>query len=283
MQAGIAARGSWTFTLPSRSIRLSGLDRGARAMETTIEDLPFADRTVRQLFDLYIRPEVAKRQLEGTLPKPYNLISAQIIFRSAGNTLRLNGEVKGEMKVALKSGEGKVPGQEIYMHDIATIEAIDLEEDELDYGHATLVRLNDQWLMVFDFRQFRGTSLQLVDKANDFLKTAGYAFEQQWWGPFADNLFSACELLGKARLLGNMLSPDARTHGTIHSALNRWGKLGNVTGEFVSLFNRLSEERARARYSASPTAAPADGRAGVDIAEAEHQRLSVELQRKVDR
>jgi hypothetical protein len=42
---------------------------------------------------------------------------------------------------------------------------------------------------------------------------------------------------------------DAKKHGTIHSGINLWGKLGNVDREFVDMFNKLSRDREAARYT----------------------------------
>ena len=61
--------------------------------------------------------------------------------------------------------------------------------------------------------------------------------------PFIDNLFNACELLAKARLITIIRMRDVGSHGVIHSTINSWRKLGNVSDEFVDLFNKLSQAR----------------------------------------
>jgi hypothetical protein len=62
-------------------------------------------------------------------------------------------------------------------------------------------------------------------------------------------LFSASELLAKAHLITSAAeSSDIKSHGTIKSGLNRWGKLGNVKSAFVETFNKLSRIRESARY-----------------------------------
>ena len=45
------------------------------------------------------------------------------------------------------------------------------------------------------------------------------------------------------------MSSDVKTHGTIHSSINQWGRLGNVDQEFVEMFNKLSGNREAARYT----------------------------------
>jgi hypothetical protein len=57
-------------------------------------------------------------------------------------------------------------------------------------------------------------------------------------------------LLRKSRLIiSAVVKSDAKKHGTIHSGINLWGKLGNVDREFVEMFNKLSKDRESARYT----------------------------------
>lgn len=73
-------------------------------------------------------------------------------------------------------------------------------------------------------------------------------------------VFSACELASKARLiLHRSPAAKAKKHGSVKSAINSWGRLGNVDENFLQLFNRMSKDRSPARYDAdSPIELPSD-------------------------
>jgi hypothetical protein len=102
----------------------------------------------------------------------------------------------------------------------------------------------------------------MIELAKQFLSAATHSADLGHAGPAVDNLFSACELASKARLILHR-SPAARSkkHGTVGAAINQWGRLGNVDVAFLDLFNRMSNARSPARYdaAASPDSpAPSD-------------------------
>lgn len=105
------------------------------------------------------------------------------------------------------------------------------------------------WFLTFNFLYDRGYALNLLDAAENFLKAAEFMIQENAIGTAVDNLFSACELISKVHLrLHTILKPKSKVHGQIHSKINNWSKLGNVNQEFVKLFNKLTEWRARCRY-----------------------------------
>jgi uncharacterized protein (UPF0332 family) len=207
-------------------------------------DVVGPERTLLQMFKLYVEPEVKRRQFRQPIAQ------AQVLFfEGKSPEVRLNDEVKISLLVraprAIERGEA-IAFSEIQQH----IEAIELEAEDADAGHFTAVTVNGQWLMTFDFRPNKLSAAKLVNKAEEFCDTAGHALSQQRLGPAIDNLFSAYELAAKARLMTSaMIKSDAKKHGTIHSGINLWGKLGNVDGEFVKVFNKLSKRREDARYT----------------------------------
>ena len=97
----------------------------------------------------------------------------------------------------------------------------------------------------------------MVKVAKQFLATARFSAEQSHAAPSVDNLFSACELISKAHLtLYHNRAAKAKQHAAVSSALNAWGKIGNVAADFVKLFNRLSNARSAARYEAAQVDCP---------------------------
>lgn len=206
------------------------------------------ERTFRQAFDLWITPEVTRRVEAGLLTPPLDLQKAQVIFRRGEQhpIVRLNDEVRISLivkaKVALNEGDP------VAENDVEEIQGFELDHAERDDGHVTLLRWRDGWRMLFDFQQNKGRASQLVSTAEEFLGTAQHALSSGYASAYVDNLFSACELLAKARLMTSAAEDKIDSHKAIHSKINWWSKLGNVDAEFVDLFNRLSAARSNARY-----------------------------------
>lgn len=225
-------------------------------MTSTDQNDQLFGSATKQMMDMYITPEVQRRQAAGLLPAPLHLLAAQILFTPTGTIVRINQEVKAEAAVGPE--RQLTPGEPIYMHDLVDVVALEPVEAERDFGHFTLFRTGETWRLIFDFRQNRASAIQLVDKAEQFLLTAQLAKDRELGGPFADNLFSAAELLAKAQLIDSIVDKHAKSHKTIHSSLNRWQALGNARADFVALFNSLARDRGDARYSAESVALPAN-------------------------
>jgi hypothetical protein len=67
-----------------------------------------------------------------------------------------------------------------------------------------------------------------------------------------DTLFSACELTSKAELVSSSsMELSSKSHASIGSRLNSWGKLGNIDAAFVHLFNHLHDLGPRFRYDSN--------------------------------
>jgi uncharacterized protein (UPF0332 family) len=208
------------------------------------DDIVGPVRTLLQMFRMFVDPEAKRRGFE------FPIIKAQVLFfEDRPPEVRLNDEVKISLLIraprAVEKGEA-VSVSEIEQH----YEGSELDVTDADAGHFTAVAINGKWLMTFDFRPNKLTAAKLVKRAGEFCVSAEHALSQQHFGPAIDNLYSACELAAKARLITSaMLKSDAKKHGTIHSGINQWGKLGNVDREFVETFNQLTKNREPARYT----------------------------------
>jgi uncharacterized protein (UPF0332 family) len=221
-----------------------------------MESLPekFSETLLNQFLDLFVLPELRTRKEEGKLEEPFNLQKAQIIFYPDGrkNQIRINSEVKAVAKIKLKSGISKNKGDPIYAHEIEGITPLQLtDKDDPDCGHATLLRIADNWVIGFDFRYNKALAKKHIDTAKQFYESAEFSYKQKNSASCLDNLFSAAELASKAVLL---LMPDPKfrkktTHATIQLKYNRFADLGNVKPEFREALNKLSGLRARARYN----------------------------------
>lgn len=204
--------------------------------------------------DQWILPSIRERQDSGDLPKPLELTMAQIIFTPSGGKpkVRINAEVKGRAAIKLKEGlkEAVEAGDEVRLNQVDGISAFELEDSERDFGHATLIYANGNWLIAFNFIYNKNTSQKHLAAANEFLHAADSCLKENYLRAAIDNLHSASELAAKAFLLGH---PDksiteARSHGVIHSKINMQRKLGNVNSNHIDTFNSLKSLRSSARY-----------------------------------
>jgi HEPN domain len=213
------------------------------------DDVVGPDRTLRQMFNLFFGPEIERRQAAGLIPVPFELQKAQVLFvEGRPPEVRLNDEVT--LSMAIQAPRTVQPGDIINEAEIENIEAFELEQADSDAGHFTILPWKGGWRLLFDFRRNKGKAADLVKRAEEFLIISEYALAQKLFGPFIDNLFSACELLAKARLITAAAEAGGlKSHGVISSRINQWGRLGNVDGEFVKTFNKLSQVRSTARYS----------------------------------
>lgn len=207
-------------------------------------------RVLQQAFDLWITAEVQRRQSAGTIPEPFQLLAAQRLQWPDGRIeVRLNEEVRGVGYA--RATRAVEAGDAVFVSDLATLESFDLIDEELDCGHWTLLWTGKGWFIGFNFQNQRGRCLDLLAKAEQFRLSAVTAVGLGHAAVAVDTLFSACELVAKAELVGSRrVELAARTHGTIASELNRWRKMGNVEGAFVDLFNLLGQLRYRYRYDA---------------------------------
>lgn len=194
----------------------------------------FGRKVFEQFMDLFVAPEIRRRQETGELDKPLDLRAAQIIFFPNGRKpqVRINSEVRAIGKVKLKPGISKKVGEDIFGHEVEGLKVINLtQEDDPDCGHATLVRIGDSWIIAFDFRYNKALSAKHIEVAKQFWESAEFSFKQRNWAPFIDTLFSAAELAAKSILL-SMPDPKFRKktrHRVIQRRYNRFADLGTLS------------------------------------------------------
>jgi len=219
----------------------------------------FSKRAIQNILDIFISPEVKRRQDAGELPKPLRLLCAQVVlFPDERKPLvRINEEVRAIAKVKYKSGISKKKDDKVYDSDIEGIEDVELgPNDDPDCGHIFLFSLGTSVFLKFDFRRNKALSLKHVKRAKEFYQVAEHSLRQGSLAPFVDNLFNAAELSAKAVLLVMYdYQPSLRMktrHKTIQMRYNRFANLGNVLPEHKQTFNKLSGLRDAARYLKRP-------------------------------
>jgi len=207
-------------------------------------------RLLDQFMNLFVYPEVEKRQKAGQAEKPLNLRAAQILFFPDGRRplVRINSEIKAIGSVKIAEGLPKPqPGEPVREDQIESLDEINRPEDDYpDCGHATLIRIRDRWTIAFDFRYNRKLAQKHILAAREFCDSAERCLEHEEWHAFVDNLFSAAELAVKSMFLS--MADKTRTHRSISRRFNRYADLGNIQPAHKKTFNKLYGARDAARY-----------------------------------
>lgn len=208
---------------------------------------------LEQAFELWINPEIVRRKASGALSEDFEPWGAQRVQTPSGAVIiRFNDEIRGTALVRPTRAVEK--GDTVNWGDLASLEEFDLPTDELNNGHWTVLRTGEQWLTSFNALTQRSRCLLLLEKAEHFLEASRKAEADRYSSVAVDTLFSACELVSKAHLVSfHTLPMSTKTHGPIHSELNKWRRLGNIEDAFVDLFNKMNRLRSSYRYDAQQT------------------------------
>ena len=247
---------------------------------------------VQQQMELYVIPEVRRRQAANQLPKPFDLHRFQILYSPKGGIagIRLNYEVRGRLKVDVKDRPGSAvitdlgpptsadalpPDQDaaqLSEPEVAAVLDFELPPEEADLGHFSCIRYGGRGFVRFDFQYNRATAAMHADAAAQFLGAADWCRRSHAWSALVDNLFSAAELLAKAELL-LLLEMRANTHGHIKNLYNLHFRDGKILDPHKSTLNSLSHLRTPARYLTK-------GSFGISEAEASawYERVSAMLE-----
>lgn len=221
-------------------------------IQETLQDPEFQQRVLNQFLDLYVIPEIIKRQEAGRLERPIALTAAQIVFSPDGRRaeVRINSEVQVLAQPILRSGVAKDVGDVVFPHEIEGFERFWLtDKDDPDCGHATLLNVQGVWFIGFDLRRNKDFARRHLATAQQFYEAAEFSWSRRNWSSLIDNLFSAAELAAKAELVQVFWNlRESRKHTAVHDQYNRFARLGNVPCEFREVFNKLTKLRNRARY-----------------------------------
>lgn len=209
----------------------------------------------QQVLDLWVRPEIARRQRDGILPNDYNIDKIQILFGINGNdkaVIRLNKEIRALYTCRLKPGIHKqITGEPVYWKEIEDILDMQLtEEDDPDAAHITMILSGKGWKIKFDFRRYKRKAKERYDAAREFLDAARNALNEGHLRAFADTLFSSAELFITSQLFvmsekEYVLKP---THTWTQIKYNSFIEMGNYKNKYRDAFNKLAGLRDGARY-----------------------------------
>lgn len=209
---------------------------------------------VDNLLKIFIYPEIEKRQKSGSIPIPFTLLSAQVVLpptASEKNVIRLNEEVTAIAKIKYKIGIEKKEGEQVYSTDIDGLESAELTgSDNPNNAHILLLFTEEKWLLFFDFRYNKPLARAHIQRSNEFINSAEFSKENEFWGAFIENLFCASELLQKSILLifANEIALQAKSHGPLRSQFYLFLKNTKMETAFLQTIKRLDELRGPARY-----------------------------------
>lgn len=208
----------------------------------------YHQRTFNQIMQIFILPEIIKRQKNNEIPKPYPLIAAQIVFKvNQTPVIRLNNEAK--IKFKAKTSRKIKKGESISTNDIKNIIKIEKIKEDGNEAHITMLRLKNRWFFTFDFRYNRTTINKFITNANEFLNSSKNDFRQKRWRPFITNLFYCTEILVKCELILHPWPTIGKKHTYWKAQYNKWYKFGNTNKEYSEVYNQLFDLVNSARYS----------------------------------
>jgi len=215
------------------------------------QDQEFADNVFKSFNDLFFDPEIQKRKLQNQIEEPFYLIAAQAVLFSNGKQpiIRINSEVKAKVKIK----KGIDITDKDYWASRNEVEEIIFDDSEnLDAGHVTMIHFKDGYQLKFDFIYNKYSCNKYLSTAEEFLKSAQFAFENNLLSAFVDNSFSSMELLAKAKMLleTNEQMKGKTNHKAILSEFNKRYKndLNKLEVDYKVALNKLSKLRSYARY-----------------------------------
>lgn len=210
-------------------------------------------RIFQQAIDIFVSPEIERRKKANKLPANFMLEKAQIIFpsKSGRNYTRLNKEVKAIIKCKINKPVKK--GEAVYDKDIDEIESINLTNNDLDYGHITLIYFRGSWVVSFDFIYNKNEIKKHLDASKEFYESAKDNLAKSRLRPFYENAFASAELFTKSILLSLPIKESSKgsKHKSRTDFLKNWANLGNVKPEFSTTLSKLYSLRSSARYLSS--------------------------------
>ncbi len=206
----------------------------------------------KNLMDIFVWPEVARRQAVGQLPAPFGLERFQILMwadEGRKPQVLLNEEVTiiAHVKLAapdLIAADGSVP--------LAAIERVNriAPVNEPNAAHATFFQLNGSYHLVCDFTYNRARATDCLVRAEEFFAGAQSEINAGRLSTCVELLWSCAELAATAILLTvpdpDMLTKKSQNHKVRREKFEAHGKL-NFPGH-ASLVKATEVHRAPARY-----------------------------------
>jgi len=215
-------------------------------------DEEIKQRVFQQVMDIWVNPEIKRRQEKGILAVNFSLKSAQIIFsRNQPNQIRLNEEVKAVLTSIAKRDIKK--GEAVYEADIGSIEKINLTKEDKNCSHITLLLINKSWVIAFDStalynKKETNRAREYLNATIEFFESAKENILNKRLRPFYENCYAVAELCTSAILIMSIDERNISNHENRKKELKNWVELGKVKKEFSDTLEQLNNLRYSARY-----------------------------------
>jgi hypothetical protein len=123
-----------------------------------LEKLEGWDRTFAQMWELYFRPEIERRQANGFLPENFSLHGTSPFSARRRKPHRAAPRIQ--------------KGEPIRFTDLQYIERFELPDELLDNGYFTVIDVGEGWRMFFNFLSGRAKARDMLELADQFLEAA---------------------------------------------------------------------------------------------------------------
>jgi uncharacterized protein (UPF0332 family) len=219
---------------------------------------------------LYITPEIERRRARREVGEEIVLWAAQIILNvDAPPVVRINSEIRGVFTgEQLAQGASLGVGDTPTLGELGSIKSVELEPEDANAGHFTVIIVNGRLFLQFDLRYNAKRIAESISLAREYLQTARAAMQAEHLRPAVANLFAASELVAKCLLFERTDARilKSRSHDFIRVELNRYSTFGEIDPKFVALHNQLFSLRNDARYSTRDIAVrPADVQGWLEV------------------
>lgn len=201
-----------------------------------------ANNFFNNILSMWINPEIERRKTAGELNNGFLLNKAQVIFTIDGSkVIRLNAEVKANIRTNVRTFSDMSINLDDTQESVVRLDRIKEEED---FGHATLLKVRDLWVLAFNFTYGVKTSKQFYKLGKEFLEAAELSLTKKIIKATATNLYIATENLMKARIIlyPDSIARSAKTHGSIAGRVNIHARDTKVVkSEYRNAFNFLQK------------------------------------------
>lgn len=225
------------------------------------DDIEFSDEFVENflenVFDLWFDDALEEKGLgredfrkgQVFLKSPFALSQFEDLESDDSDVeVRINDDAEVKLIAEIDTDRDYIEeGDPIYAEEIEGFEEVLLDEDQEDYGHVTVAKMEGfGWYFNFDFRYNRSYQAPLTDAADEFIDTAEYAKENEKWRAFVENAFHAAERMMKIDVI--FMGWSAEGHGDVQARYSDLVNMGIGNPDLYDVFNQL---KGKYRFSAS--------------------------------
>jgi len=206
---------------------------------------------IQHVLDDFGYPEVIRRIKENSDRTSFPLRNIHIMMFSdeTKNRIFLNDEVK--IKARVKSTRKLSPKEEVRVGDIDKILSLHPQEKvDKNAANILLMKLKTKWYFAADLIYDRDKVGKRFELSNDFFKIGSTAFDNEYWGPFIDTLYSVTELSIQSILLLMFYREYSikQSHEKTLELFKGYCERGNTPKKFYEHYKTLYSLRKKARY-----------------------------------